>query len=87
MKSDRPSDEGKCGEKAPEKNREQPPVAGRSYLVTLCSGEIRRWRHLGCDARGAVWWQDVETLAEFSESSLMYAWTLGAPSDEDDHPA
>lgn len=62
------------------------PLAGRTYLVTLCSGEIRRWRHLGRDERGVAWWRDVETLGEFSESSLMYAWTLGEPTDEDGAP-
>jgi len=52
------------------------PETGVSYLIALCSGEERRWRHLGQDARGASWWHDLETELEFSESSLMYAWTI-----------
>jgi len=49
------------------------PETDAVYLVALCSGEQRRWRYLGPDARGAIWWRDLETGREFSESSLMYA--------------
>lgn len=52
------------------------PEADATYLVELCSGEQRRWRYLGQDTRGAVWWRDLETQREFSESSLMYAWSI-----------
>ena len=45
-------------------------------LIRLCSGEERRWRYEGSDARGAVWWRDVETGASFSESSLLYVWEV-----------
>jgi hypothetical protein len=53
-----------------------PPQAGRLYLIELCSGEQRRWRCLGSDARGAFWWRDEESGLEFTEASLMYAWTI-----------
>lgn len=46
------------------------------FRIELCSGEIRHWRYLGADARSQVWWQDVESGHEFSESSLMYAWRI-----------
>jgi len=61
-----------------------PPVAGRVYRVALCSGELRRWRCLGTDARGAMWWRDEESGSEFNEGALMYAWHLigEAPADE-----
>lgn len=52
------------------------PEAGAAYLIALCSGEQRRWRYLGPDARGAIWWRDIETLMEFSEGSVMYAWSI-----------
>lgn len=52
------------------------PEQGANYLIALCSGEARRWHYLGPDARGAVWWRDLETQMEFSESSLMYAWSI-----------
>lgn len=52
------------------------PVAGRVYRIELCSGELRRWRCLGSDARGQVGWQDLESGMEFNEGSLMYAWRL-----------
>lgn len=52
------------------------PETGVSYLIALCSGEERRWCYLGQDARGASWWRDLETELEFSESSLMYAWSI-----------
>lgn len=47
-----------------------------TYLIELCSGEQRRWRYLGPDVHGAVWWRDLETQMEFSESSVMYAWSI-----------
>lgn len=50
--------------------------AGRIYEVELCSGERRLWRCVGDDARGVRWWRDCESGAEFSESSLMYAWSV-----------
>lgn len=46
------------------------------FRIELCSGEIRRWRYLGADARSQVWWRDMESGQEFSESSLMYAWRI-----------
>lgn len=52
------------------------PVAGRIYLIALCSGEQRRWRCLGYDARGTMRWCDLESGLEFGEASLMYAWTI-----------
>ena len=52
------------------------PLAGGTYIIELCSGELRRWRYLGPDARSLIWWRDVETGQKFSESSLMYAWQI-----------
>lgn len=52
------------------------PQLDADYLIELCSGEQRRWRYLGPDARGAVWWRDLETKTEFNEDSLMYAWAI-----------
>lgn len=52
------------------------PEVGRIYVVELCSGERRRWRFLGVDARGVAWWRDEESGRSFSEVSLMYAWVL-----------
>ncbi len=52
------------------------PLAGTTYLIELCSGELRRWRYPGPDARSQIWWRDVESGLEFSESSLMYAWQI-----------
>ena len=52
------------------------PLAGTTYLIELCSGELRHWRYLGPDARSQIWWRDVESGLEFSESSLMYAWQI-----------
>lgn len=64
---------------------------GHRYRVRLCSGELRCWRFEGADARGLVWWRDVDTGLSFSEASLMYAWQIegegaapGAPAGEDD---
>ncbi|WP_332670417.1 hypothetical protein [Aromatoleum sp.] len=51
---------------------------GRVYIVELCSGEHRRWRFLGPDARGTVCWRDEETGRVFSEASVMYVWTIVA---------
>jgi len=59
------------------------PEAGADYLIELCSGEQRRWRYLGPDARGALWWRDLETQMEFSESSVMYAWAIVERVDAD----
>jgi len=52
------------------------PEIDATCLIKLCSGERRRWHYLGPDARGAIWWRDLETGREFSESSLMYAWSI-----------
>jgi hypothetical protein len=52
------------------------PVVGRLYEIELCSGELCRWRFLGADARGQRWWRDSDSGREFSEASLMYAWTV-----------
>jgi len=58
------------------------PQAGVLYLVELCSGEERRWRCLGPDARTQNWWRDVESGLEFSEASLMYAWKIIGRQDD-----
>ena len=52
------------------------PVVGTVYEIALCSGERRHWRYLGADARGSRWWRDCESGSEFSEGSLMYAWSI-----------
>ncbi|QRJ65707.1 hypothetical protein IWH25_10495 [Azospira restricta] len=62
------------------------PEAGRTYRIELCSGELRRWRCLGADARGAVWWRDLENGQEFNEDSLMYAWRIVGPLAGDAGP-
>lgn len=49
------------------------------YEIELCSGELRYWKYLGPDSRTQVWWLDMETNQEFSESSLMYAWRINGP--------
>ncbi len=41
------------------------------------------WREIGPDARGAVWWRDLETEMEFNEGSLMYAWMIVERVDAD----
>ncbi len=51
---------------------------GCVYIIELCSGEHRRWRFLGADPRGAVYWCDEETGRVFSEASVMYAWKIVA---------
>lgn len=51
-------------------------IVGDEYRITLCSGEERRWRYLGPDHTGRGWWRDTETLYEFSDDSLMYAWQV-----------
>lgn len=62
------------------------------FRIELCSGEIRRWRYLGADARSLVWWRDMESGQEFNESSLMYAWRILDEENErplaaqDSHP-
>lgn len=60
---------------------------GRIYRIRLCSGELRRWRHEGCDARGVVWWRDIETGIGFSENNLLYVWEIVSAEDEgeDEH--
>ena len=52
------------------------PTVGDEYRIALCSGEVRRWRYLGLDPSGRGWWRDTETLYQFSEDSLMYAWQV-----------
>ena len=59
------------------------PEADTTYLIELCSGEQRRWHCLGPDARAAVWWRDLETKMEFSEGSVMYAWSIVERVDAD----
>lgn len=51
-------------------------VVNAVYVIELCSGEMRHWKYLGSDSRRLIWWMDVETKQEFSESSLMYAWAI-----------
>ncbi|MBL8447443.1 MAG: hypothetical protein JNJ44_08550 [Zoogloeaceae bacterium] len=60
---------------------------GQAYLVTLCSGELRRWRHLGVDERGIVSWLDLETGRVFLETQVMYAWHVVAPVGDDQGPS
>lgn len=57
---------------------------GRIYVVSLCSGELRRWRFDGQDERSFAWWHDVETGMGFSESSLLYAWELLQEEEDGD---
>lgn len=52
------------------------PESGAVYQIELCSGEQRRWRCLGSDSRGVLWWRDLETGREFSDASLMYVWQI-----------
>ncbi|HQU79493.1 MAG TPA: hypothetical protein PLU47_08500 [Azonexus sp.] len=58
------------------------PFAGGTYIIELCSGELRRWRYLGPDARSQIWWRDVESGREFTESSVMYAWQIVRKQDD-----
>ena len=58
------------------------PLADGTYLIELCSGELRRWRYLGPDARSQIWWRDVESGREFTESSVMYAWQIVRKQDD-----
>ena len=58
------------------------PVSGATYVIRLCSGELRRWRFEGVDARGFGWWLDEETGFGFSDASLMYAWEIVEPADD-----
>lgn len=51
-------------------------ATGDIRLIELCSGELRRWQYLGADGRSIVWWRDLDSGQEFSESSLMYAWRI-----------
>jgi len=52
------------------------PIVGDEYRISLCNGELRRWRYLGPDPSGRGWWRDAETLCEFSDDSLMYTWQV-----------
>lgn len=52
------------------------PEPGGIYLIELCSGEQRRWRHLGSEGECGTWWRDLETGREFSEASVLYAWSI-----------
>jgi len=61
---------------------EMEPVDGCSYMIRLCSGELRRWRFEGVDARGFGWWLDEETGFGFSDASLMYAWEIVEPAED-----
>ena len=45
-----------------------------TYRIEQCRGETRRWLYLGLDSRAQIWWRDVDTKREFTESSVMYAW-------------
>ncbi|HMV93789.1 MAG TPA: hypothetical protein PLE66_09255, partial [Thauera aminoaromatica] len=58
------------------------PVGGCSYVIRLCSGELRRWRFEGVDQRGFGWWLDEETGLGFSDASLMYAWEILERADD-----
>jgi hypothetical protein len=58
------------------------PQADQTYLIRLCSGELRRWHFDGVDTRGVAWWRDEETGMSFSEASLMYAWEIVGKADE-----
>jgi hypothetical protein len=58
------------------------PLAGTTYLIELCRGEQHRWRYLGPDARAQIWWRDVESGREFTESSVIYAWQIVRKEDD-----
>ncbi len=58
------------------------PLAGGTYIIELCRGEQHRWRYLGPDARAQIWWRDVESGREFTESSVMYAWQIVRKQDD-----
>ncbi len=57
------------------------PVPDAIYLIELCSGECRRWRYRGPDARSQIWWRDLETGREFNETSVMYSWSIVGKED------
>lgn len=57
------------------------PEPNGIYLIELCSGEIRRWRFCGVDSRSQIWWCDLETGREFSETSVMYSWEIVRKED------
>lgn len=52
------------------------------YRIELCSGETRQWRYLGPGEASQVWWRDMETRQEFTESSLLYAWKIVGKENE-----
>jgi PAS domain S-box-containing protein len=52
------------------------PKRGGIYVIELCSGEFRRWHHLGPGGQSQAWWRDIETGLVFSENSVMYAWRI-----------
>ena len=58
------------------------PVSGCSYVIRLCSGELRTWRFEGVDVRGFGWWLDEETGFGFSDASLLYAWEIVERADD-----
>lgn len=62
------------------------PKLGKIYVIELCSGELRRWRYLGSGEQSHVWWHDVETGLEFSETSVMYAWRIVGIEDKSFQP-
>ncbi len=57
------------------------PEPNGIYLIELCSGEYRRWRFCGFDSGSQIWWCDLETGREFSETSVMYSWKIVRKED------
>jgi len=58
------------------------PVGGCSYVIRLCSGELRRWRFEGVDQRGFGWGVGGGRGLGFSDASLMYAWEILERADD-----
>lgn len=58
------------------------PELHEIYEIELCSGERRLWQYHGTDRHGGIWWSDVETGREFSESNLMYSWQIITKRDD-----
>jgi len=52
------------------------PKYDTTYLVMLCSGELRRWHYLGLSEQSYAWWDDMKTGLEFIENSVMHAWRI-----------
>jgi len=59
------------------------PVSGATYVIRLCSGELRRWRVRG---RRCAWIRlggsTRRPASAFSDASLMYAWEIVELADD-----